>query len=314
MRGAWGPVQRWSERTGFWAWLALVLVGVPACAHAPRFDTKARRTCLVLSAGGTKGVAELGALAAVTEAHVPISCVVGTSVGALVGGLYASAPDQDTTLRFRHLVETYRRETEVEAVGRGVATGVFLAALAATLSGELAPTATAAVGGYLLGAATTSTADRARMERALRLELASARIESLPVPFATLHHERTGTGLSLVVDRSGDLAEAVGASIANPFVFDDVDVKSARAIDPGGDRVAATPVQEACRLFPDANLLVINISGAPAFYDAAMRCPIRETTIEVEAPAPEAFFTGGPAFDRAWRAGYDATRTALAGL
>ena len=60
--------------------------GAGACAHAPaRFDPGARRTCLVLSAGGLKGPAELGAVAAVRESGLHVNCVVGTSVGALVG-------------------------------------------------------------------------------------------------------------------------------------------------------------------------------------------------------------------------------------
>ena len=144
------------------------------------------------------------------------------------------------------------------------------------------------------------------MERALRLEVGGARIQTLPMAFATLHHERAGQGLSLVVDRAGDLAQAVAASIANPFVFEDVDVTRARKIDPGSDRVAATPVVDACRLFPDANLLVINVSGAPAFYDVAMRCPLRELMVDVVAPPPEELFRGGPTFDRAWQSGHDA--------
>ncbi len=297
----------------------LMLLGLAAgigtgCAHRPvRFDPTARRTCLVLSAGGTRGVAELGALAAIREARLPISCVIGTSVGALVGSLYASAPGQDTTTRFRHLARTYLDETERDARARGIGTSAVLAAVAATLSGGILVPATAAFGGYLLGAATTSRADRARLEIALRTELEGAHIETLPVPFATLHHERADQGLVLVIDRSGDLAQAVGASIANPFVFEDVDVTYAQKLDPGSDRVAATPVQDACHLFPDANLLVVNVSGTRAFYDRAMTCPLREVMIDVEAPTPEAFFLGGETFNRAWTAGHDATVAALNG-
>src|SRR5258708_25408012 len=76
------------------------------CAHKPpRFDPKARKTCLVLSVGGAKGVAHLGAIAAVKQAGLHVECVVGNSMGSLVGGLYATAPEQDTTQRFRHLAE-----------------------------------------------------------------------------------------------------------------------------------------------------------------------------------------------------------------
>lgn len=58
-----------------------------------------REHCLVLPAGGPAGVAHLGAIEALREARVPIACVVGTSMGAVVGALYASSPQADTTAR-----------------------------------------------------------------------------------------------------------------------------------------------------------------------------------------------------------------------
>jgi NTE family protein len=266
----------------------------------------------VLSSGGTRGVAQLGALAAVKQANLPVDCVVGTSVGALVGALYASAPDQDTTARFRRLTEAYVSETEREATSRGLGAGLALAAVASLFSGGMLAPATAAVGGYLLGAASTTRADRGRFERVLGEELHGAHIETLPKAFATMHHERAGDGLRLVIDRSGELARAVGASIANPFVFEDVDVTSAPALDPGSDRLAATPVEEACRLFPDSNLLVVNVSGAPAVRGDSARCAVREVVIDTPALPPEAILGGASdGFGRAWRAGYEAVREAL---
>jgi hypothetical protein len=139
-------------------------------------------------------------------------------------------------------------------------------------------------------------------------------METLPVPFATLHHERQGDGLRLVVDRTGDVAHAVGASIANPFVFDDVDVTRAPALDPGSDRIAATPVDDACRLFPRSNLLVVNVGGAPAVVTmAAASCAIREVMIDVPLVPPESLLGRDPAFEAAWRSGYDAVAAALRG-
>jgi predicted acylesterase/phospholipase RssA len=297
--------------------VAVLWTACAGCAHrSVRFDVGARRTCLVLSAGGTRGVAELGALAAIRQARVPISCVVGTSVGALVGALYASAPEADTTARFHHLTGAYLDETRRDARARGVGAGLALGALAAALSGGALLPATAALGGYVLGAATVTQAHRGRFERVLEAELGGVRIEALPTAFATLHHEREGAGLRVVVDSSGDLARAVGASIANPFVFDDVDVATAAALDPGSDRLAATPVDEACRLFPASNLLVVNVSGAPAVRTAgATTCPIREVMVDVAAVAPESLLARerDPTFEGAWRAGYDRTAAALDG-
>jgi len=48
------------------------------------------RIGLVLSGGSAKGFAHIGVLEALEEAGVPVDIVVGTSMGAVVGGLYAS--------------------------------------------------------------------------------------------------------------------------------------------------------------------------------------------------------------------------------
>src|SRR5207302_574973 len=45
---------------------------------------------LVLSGGGASGVAHIGALEALEELRIPIDYIAGTSIGAVVGGLYAS--------------------------------------------------------------------------------------------------------------------------------------------------------------------------------------------------------------------------------
>ena len=45
---------------------------------------------LVLTGGGARGAAHVGVIQALEESHIPIDFVVGTSVGALVGGYYAA--------------------------------------------------------------------------------------------------------------------------------------------------------------------------------------------------------------------------------
>lgn len=70
----------------------------PAFADAPFIaqpDTapslKARpRICVVLSGGGARGYAHIGVLLKLEQLRVPIDCIVGTSIGAVIGGLYAS--------------------------------------------------------------------------------------------------------------------------------------------------------------------------------------------------------------------------------
>lgn len=51
---------------------------------------RVERTCLVLSGGGARGAAHIGVLKVLEELRVPIDCVVGTSMGAIVGASWAS--------------------------------------------------------------------------------------------------------------------------------------------------------------------------------------------------------------------------------
>ena len=48
------------------------------------------RICLVLSGGGARGMAHIGVLKVLEELKIPIDCIAGTSMGAVVGGTFAA--------------------------------------------------------------------------------------------------------------------------------------------------------------------------------------------------------------------------------
>ena len=54
------------------------------------FQCKAQKVGVVLSGGGASGVAHIGVLKALEENHIPINCISGTSIGSVIGALYAS--------------------------------------------------------------------------------------------------------------------------------------------------------------------------------------------------------------------------------
>ena len=56
---------------------------VPASAAAPRIG-------LALSGGGARGIAHVGVLKVLEEMRIPIHCVTGTSMGAIVGGTFSA--------------------------------------------------------------------------------------------------------------------------------------------------------------------------------------------------------------------------------
>ena len=61
-----------------------------AAAQTPQAPHKSVRVALVLSGGGLRGLAHLGVLKVLEQQGLRPDLVVGTSVGAIVGGAYAS--------------------------------------------------------------------------------------------------------------------------------------------------------------------------------------------------------------------------------
>ena len=71
--------------------LPLLLLLLSASAWAQQPVAPSRPTVgVVLSGGGAKGVAHISALRAIEEAGIPIDIITGTSMGALIGGLYSA--------------------------------------------------------------------------------------------------------------------------------------------------------------------------------------------------------------------------------
>ncbi len=66
------------------------------CLYMLPFPGFAQKVGLVLSGGGAKGLAHIGVIRALEENNIPIDYITGTSMGAIVGGLYAAgySPDE----------------------------------------------------------------------------------------------------------------------------------------------------------------------------------------------------------------------------
>ena len=75
-----------------------------------------QKTALVLSGGGAKGLAHIGVLQALEENNIPIDYIVGNSMGALVGGLYAAgySPEQIKTILTNPELYNFKRTTSKE--------------------------------------------------------------------------------------------------------------------------------------------------------------------------------------------------------
>ncbi len=67
----------------------------PPDAAKTAAPAKRPKICLVLSGGGARGAAHIGVLKVLEKYRVPIHCIAGTSMGALVGAAYATGMTLD---------------------------------------------------------------------------------------------------------------------------------------------------------------------------------------------------------------------------
>lgn len=289
----------------------LVVAPALACGGAERRsgpaafgDADERPVCVVLSSGSAKGIAHLGALRALREhGDFSIRRVSGTSMGALVGSLQATAPTADPIDRYRRLMGVYERNGRSEAANRGL----FGALLVGVLTGGVG---LALVGGAV-AASSTEPIQHQRFVRTMDAFYNGATVESLPIQYAAFHTDLRGQGPRIVTDRSGNLAHVVGMSIANPMLFRDFNPRERGYLDPALDRVTAVPIEATCAAFPDSRIIAINVTGDESFY-RQIRCPVLEVRVDVgQVDQAQALAGHGAEFDRLIAAGERATTAIL---
>jgi NTE family protein len=208
----------------------------------------------VLAGGGARGLAHIGVIRAIERAGIRPDFVVGTSMGALIGALYASGYTAD------ELEETLDQLTNFSAF-RSYAprAPASLRALPVTVLFERTPR------GFVLQNAAVRQGDINAMLDALLLRgnlEARGNFDVLPIPFravATDINDRT-----TVVLRRGDLAQAVRASIALPLLFSPVQIGGHLLADGGlSDNV---PV-DAARELGVQRVIVSRVRGATDSVD-----------------------------------------------
>ncbi len=155
---------------------------------------------LVFSAGSVRGVAHIGVLRVLEDAGFPVDVVSGTSMGAIVGALYAAGVPAS---RMREVP----RRIAVEA--QAMFSRMRLLRLLLTES--------------LISAE--------GLDQLIREEIGEKRFDQLPKPFACVAMDlRTG---EKIVFREGPLAPAVRASMSLPGIFEPVVYRHRFLVDGG---------------------------------------------------------------------------------
>lgn len=205
---------------------------------------------LALSGGGAAGLAHIGVLKVLEEAGIPVDVVTGTSMGAIVGGLYAlgySAEQLEQEvggIDWRELFEeaTHRIHLPMEEKGQD---GVFLISLPIDGRKVLFPTGLVS-GNHIFNYLASLTWPWHHVED----------FSTLPRPFLCVATDLE-TGEPVILDR-GFLPDALRASMSIPSVFDPVWIDERYLVD--GGVVNNLPVEQAFEL--GANVVIaVNASS-----------------------------------------------------
>ncbi|WP_457665850.1 patatin-like phospholipase family protein [Thiolapillus sp.] len=194
--------------------------GEPSAQHRPKIG-------LVLSGGGARGAAHVGVLKVIEELHIPIDYIAGTSMGAIIGGLYASGMSPEEIEKALADIDwldvlsdspkrkdlSFRRKREDEE---------FLVRSAAGFNnGELELPQGLLQGQKLL-----------LLLKSLTLPVATVHdFDQLRIPFRALATD-ISTGQAVVL-KKGDLALSMRASASIPSAFAPVEIDGKLLVDGG---------------------------------------------------------------------------------
>jgi NTE family protein len=207
---------------------------------------------LVLSGGGARGVAHIGVLKVLEEIRVPVDFIVGTSMGSLVGGIYASgmSPDEmEKRIKAMDWEDIFRDNPARQDIPwrqkRDDYEGLYGLELGFRDGKILLPMGTSS--GYKLAFLMTDFVG-------LKEGRASRSFDTVPIPFRAVAMDLENGGMR-VFDR-GVLVMAMRASMSIPAVFAPVEIDGRLYVD--GGMVRNLPVDVAreagCEIIIAVNL------------------------------------------------------------
>jgi NTE family protein len=190
-----------------------------------------QKVALVLSGGGSKGISHIGVLKYLEENDIPIDCIAGTSMGAIIGGFYAAGYSPDE-------IEKIVLSSDFAGWVNGVIGGKYNNNYFSPLPDARMFTVGLGVEQSRFARFNPGTSSDAALNFILAKYLAPAsakadnRFDKLFVPFRAMASE-IFTESQVILD-SGYLQEAVRASMAVPFFFRPIRLNGNQLLFDGG--------------------------------------------------------------------------------
>ena len=195
--------------------------------HIPVGDAGRPKVGVVLSGGGAKGVAHIGILKVLEEAGMPIDYIAGTSMGAIIGGLYAigwTTSELDSLVRNQDWVALLsdKLSRSDQLVAEKEINDTYLLSVPLSLKKKFSIPS-----GVLAGQSVLNLLN----EMTLGYHDDDLDFDSLPIPFACVAYDMVKG--QEVVFRSGNLPLAIRASMSIPGAFVPVSLDGMALVDGG---------------------------------------------------------------------------------
>ena len=192
------------------------LCGIASAQQAPAPTTSRPSIALVLAGGGAKGAAHVGVLRVLDELRIPVDCVVGTSMGALVGGTFATGMRPEEIER-----EVLAIDWERTIGGQGRRDRMPIKRKLATMTYTIPLEVGMNRDGLRMPGGLIVTQEIEQFIRTLVAPFRYTRdFDDLPIPFRAVATDMVA-GEAVVLD-NGDLSEGMRASMALPGIFSPV--------------------------------------------------------------------------------------------
>lgn len=207
--------------------IVLVVFCVLPASLASAVEQKRPKIGLALGGGGAKGAAHIGVLKVLEELKIPIDCIAGTSMGAIVGSLYASGMSPAeieevlTTVDWDELFTDNPPRKDID-FRRKQEDLTYLSKISLGIKGGKVLLPKSLMAGQKIGV----------FFQTLMLPVAGITdFDKLPIPYRAVAADlETG---EMVVIGSGSLADAARASMSVPGVFPPAEVNGRYLTDGG---------------------------------------------------------------------------------
>ena len=234
--------------------LATALGGLLIAGSLAQAAETRPRIGLVLGGGGARGAAHIGVLEVLEKLRIPVDCVAGTSMGALVSGAYASGlspaamRSELAKADWNDMFQDNPPYSEINYRNKAISTRFMPGS----------ETGVTEKGVAYQGGVVSGQKIKLFFNRLVHSDLGERNIESLPLPLSIIATD-IGNG-DKVVFRDGSLTRAMRASMSVPGLMAPIDHQGRKLVDGGlVDNVPIDEVRSRCQ----ADIVIAVNVGSP---------------------------------------------------